>query len=158
MPVNLSIKNVPDVLAARLKLRAEANHRSLQGELMALIEGALVSRVAEQSVPRYGVSSPDPSSAHAHGRVHTLREIFEAARKARNAESTSARTSVSLLQEARAEREVQLARLTDADESYERALALLGTVSTKPAPTKPRVMRSGRAATKSRARAATTRG
>lgn len=41
MPVNLSIKNVPDALAARLRERAERNHRSLQGELIAILEGAL---------------------------------------------------------------------------------------------------------------------
>lgn len=40
MPVNLSIKSVPEALAARLRERAERNHRSLQGELMALIERA----------------------------------------------------------------------------------------------------------------------
>jgi len=40
MPVNLSIKEVPEPLADRLRLRAERNHRSLQGELMAIIERA----------------------------------------------------------------------------------------------------------------------
>ena len=40
MPVNLSVKNVPDDLAARLRERARRNHRSLQGELMAILEGA----------------------------------------------------------------------------------------------------------------------
>ena len=40
MSVNLSIKEVPDMLADRLRLRAERNHRSLQGELMAIIERA----------------------------------------------------------------------------------------------------------------------
>jgi plasmid stability protein len=40
MPVNLSIKAVPDALAERLRRRAERNHRSLQGELMAIIERA----------------------------------------------------------------------------------------------------------------------
>ncbi|MFO1457756.1 MAG: Arc family DNA-binding protein [Steroidobacteraceae bacterium] len=40
MAVNLSIKSVPDDLAARLRMRAERNHRSLQGELMAIIERA----------------------------------------------------------------------------------------------------------------------
>lgn len=38
MPVNLSIKNVPDELASRLRQRAAGNHRSLQGELMAILE------------------------------------------------------------------------------------------------------------------------
>jgi plasmid stability protein len=43
MPVNLSIKNVPDEIAQKLKARAERNHRSLQGELMAIIEEAATS-------------------------------------------------------------------------------------------------------------------
>jgi len=41
MPINLSIKNVPDELVARLRERAARNHRSVQGELMALIERAI---------------------------------------------------------------------------------------------------------------------
>ena len=40
MPVNLSIKNVPDKIAERLRRRAARNHRSLQGELMAMLECA----------------------------------------------------------------------------------------------------------------------
>ena len=40
MSVNLSIKNAPDEVVAALKLRAKQNHRSLQGELMAIIEEA----------------------------------------------------------------------------------------------------------------------
>lgn len=40
MGVSLSIKDVPEALAERLRRRAEANHRSLQGELMAIIEQA----------------------------------------------------------------------------------------------------------------------
>ena len=40
MPVSLSIKNVPEAIAAKLRERAERNHRSLQGELMAILENA----------------------------------------------------------------------------------------------------------------------
>lgn len=40
MSVNLSIKNASDEVVAALKLRAKQNHRSLQGELMAIIEQA----------------------------------------------------------------------------------------------------------------------
>lgn len=40
MPVSLSIKNAPDDVVERLKQRAARNHRSLQGELMAIIEAA----------------------------------------------------------------------------------------------------------------------
>jgi antitoxin FitA len=41
MPVNLSIKNAPDDLVVLLKERAERNHRSMQGELLAIIEQAV---------------------------------------------------------------------------------------------------------------------
>lgn len=46
MSVTLSIKNVPAALAERLKARAARNHRSLQGELMAIIEQASYDRPA----------------------------------------------------------------------------------------------------------------
>ena len=42
MPVNLSIKNAPDDVVQRLRERAERHHRSLQGELMAIIEAAVL--------------------------------------------------------------------------------------------------------------------
>ena len=41
MPVNLSIKNAPDDLVALLKQRAERNHRSMQRELLAIIDEAV---------------------------------------------------------------------------------------------------------------------
>jgi len=41
MPINLSIKNAPDDVVQRLRARAERHHRSLQGELMAIIEAAV---------------------------------------------------------------------------------------------------------------------
>jgi plasmid stability protein len=40
MTVTLSIKDVPEELAWRLRERAVQHHRSLQGELMAIIETA----------------------------------------------------------------------------------------------------------------------
>lgn len=46
MAVNLSIKDVPEAVAERLRRRAARNHRSLQGELMAIVEQA----AAETSV------------------------------------------------------------------------------------------------------------
>ena len=38
MPVNLSIKNVPDRLAEEVRKRAAKHHRSLQGELISILE------------------------------------------------------------------------------------------------------------------------
>ncbi len=55
---NLSIKNVPETLAARLRERATRNHRSLQGELMAILESAAVDPNvgrANAGDPRYDV-------------------------------------------------------------------------------------------------------
>lgn len=49
MPVNLSIKNVTDELAQLLRERATRHHRSLQGELMVILE---------QSVEEKTVLSP----------------------------------------------------------------------------------------------------
>ena len=45
MPVNLSIKNVPDEIAEDLRERAARNHRSLQGELLAIIEEAAGGKI-----------------------------------------------------------------------------------------------------------------
>lgn len=47
MPVTLSIKNAPDDLVAKLKQRAAQHHRSLQGELMSIIERAAWSEWPE---------------------------------------------------------------------------------------------------------------
>lgn len=43
MSVNLSIKNVPTRLAKRLRLRAARHRRSLQGELMVILEESLAA-------------------------------------------------------------------------------------------------------------------
>ena len=40
MPVNLSVKNVSDELVERLRKRAKRHCRSLQGELMVILEEA----------------------------------------------------------------------------------------------------------------------
>jgi len=40
MPASLSIKNVPDHIVERLRARAARNRRSLQGELLDLVERA----------------------------------------------------------------------------------------------------------------------
>lgn len=59
MPVNLSVKKVDDALAQRLRDRAARNRRSLQQELVAILESAgggpvtrsTVDRVREQRAP-----------------------------------------------------------------------------------------------------------
>ena len=65
MPVTLSVKNVPDALAARLRRRAAAHHRSLQGELLAILEEAAqptltLDELAEK-VKSLGLRTPSDS-------------------------------------------------------------------------------------------------
>jgi plasmid stability protein len=43
---NLSIKDVPEAWAQALRARAARNHRSLQGELMALIQSAVATETS----------------------------------------------------------------------------------------------------------------
>ena len=69
MPVNLSIKNAPDDVVQRLRERAARNHRSLQGELMAIIEEAVKPtryRTVDEVVAearRLGLRTPDEAAA-----------------------------------------------------------------------------------------------
>ena len=51
MSINLSIKGVPESLAERLRARAERNHRSLQGELMQIIEHAVAEHADAPAIP-----------------------------------------------------------------------------------------------------------
>lgn len=43
MPTTISIKNAPDALVDALKQRARRHHRSLQGELLAILEDVVGS-------------------------------------------------------------------------------------------------------------------
>ncbi len=57
MAINLSIKNVPDAVADALRARAEQNHRSLQGELMAILERSVSElAAAHTAVARTGLA------------------------------------------------------------------------------------------------------
>lgn len=49
MPVTLTIKHVPDDLAARLRTLAARNHRSLQGELMHTLEALAAAVVTSRT-------------------------------------------------------------------------------------------------------------
>lgn len=71
MPVNLSVKNVPDELAERLRRRAERNRRSLQRELISILEAA-VGHLPE---------SRDDSAGADNRRPITIEELCEITRK-----------------------------------------------------------------------------
>lgn len=50
MPVSLSIKNVPEDVVEKLKKRASFNHRSLQGELRAIVDEATATIPAKHAL------------------------------------------------------------------------------------------------------------
>lgn len=55
---NLSIKDVPEALAEALRRRAARNHRSLQGELMAIIERAVGDSAVDSQPAEMSASPP----------------------------------------------------------------------------------------------------
>ena len=68
VPVNLSIKRVPDRIVAKLRRRAIAHHRSLQGELLSLLEeavepGRLTVEELRREIKKLGLRTPDESIA-----------------------------------------------------------------------------------------------
>ena len=89
MSQTLTIRNVPDALARKLKTRAERNHRSLQGEVMAILVQASAANTAEQTTAPYrtsisesGAKSPAPETATkpaagTRGKKLTIVEIWE---------------------------------------------------------------------------------
>jgi plasmid stability protein len=63
MPVNFSIKNVPEHVAERLRDRAARHHRSLQGELMAILEAAASSSALSTHAPVTGYAVKPESTS-----------------------------------------------------------------------------------------------
>lgn len=68
MPVNLSIKHVPEELVEELRRGAKRHHRSLQGELMAILEEALHFRrltvkEACRKIRELGIETGDETTA-----------------------------------------------------------------------------------------------
>lgn len=87
MPVTLTIKQVPDRIADRLRSRAAASHRSLQGELMAILEESVLQNAAQARQPEPSVyvvkrtSKRISRKAPVHGRRLTLGELWERSRR-----------------------------------------------------------------------------
>lgn len=82
MPVTLTIKQVPDELAARLRELAARNHRSIQGELMHTLETMLathnpaqVTKVAAPSRARARGADPQAPSAQTKAPAGLLVEL-----------------------------------------------------------------------------------
>ena len=88
MPVTLTIKEVPDRVADQLRQRAAASHRSLQGELMAILEQALAQGAwqARQQEPapyaaKPGAKRAKPAAVPVHGKRMSLSELWERSRR-----------------------------------------------------------------------------
>jgi antitoxin FitA len=64
---NFSIKDVPENIAEALRQRAARNHRSLQGELMAILKAAVHPTTPAPSPPLQGSRTG----------THTIEEIAE---------------------------------------------------------------------------------
>jgi plasmid stability protein len=89
MSQTLTIRNVPDALARKLKTRAERNHRSLQGEVMAILVQASAASTAEQTAAPYrkslsesaaNTTAPETAPHPANGapaKKLTIEEIWE---------------------------------------------------------------------------------
>jgi hypothetical protein len=82
MAVTLTVKQVPERIAQKLRARAAANHRSLQGELMVILTEAVAEAptVCEPQAPPYVVERT-PTSVPGHGRRLSLRELWERSRR-----------------------------------------------------------------------------
>jgi plasmid stability protein len=76
VPVSLSIKEVPEEILERLRTRAERNHRSLQKELLAIVEAAVLdqSELTVDELAEYvrdlGLSTPEQAT----GWIRELRD------------------------------------------------------------------------------------
>jgi len=84
MPVTLTIKQVPDSLAQKLRARAADNHRSMQGELMVILHDSVAEthRAAEPEAPPYQLKRlSNRRSVATHGKRLTLRELWERSRR-----------------------------------------------------------------------------
>lgn len=103
LPVTLTIKQVPERLAQKLRQRAAASHRSLQGELMAILEDATSEpRAMEPQAPAYSVKrQPKARKVATHGRRLSLRELWE---RSRRLGSKSASESTAIVRQQRDER------------------------------------------------------
>lgn len=70
---SLSIKDVPDPLAEALRQRAARNHRSLQGELMAIIERAV--QESDFGAPPQAAGQPQRREAVRRG-WKTIEQVY----------------------------------------------------------------------------------
>ncbi len=91
---NLSIRDVPESIAEHLRQRAARHHRSLQGELMAILESVVA---ADLQAPATG--SAQPRSAAMPRR--TLADLVQAMRERTGTDVATPSTSTAIVREMR---------------------------------------------------------
>jgi len=91
---NLSIKNVPDEVVRKLRARARANHRSLQGELL-----ELACRAAQ--MPDAAVTPSDRRLRGEPGGSKPIEQILAEHQKRQQRPRTDAPSSVELIRRER---------------------------------------------------------
>lgn len=108
MAINLSIKGVPDEIAERLRERAARNHRSLQGELMAIVSRAAAEMAEEPTSGSAGElgpgagAGPFPSGPEVYRRgTRTIDEVVAELRRRLPKPMTDEPRSVDIIREAR---------------------------------------------------------
>ncbi len=94
MTITLTIKKVPVALARELHRRAAAHHRSLQGELLRLLEAAAAEPLLAVREPAAPFQVVKPTSATKRGTTPegrlTLAQAWERSRRIMAAASTPA--------------------------------------------------------------------
>ncbi len=96
MPTTFTIKQVPDALADRLRRRAEDNRRSLQRELLLILEDAAALRVSEPPAPAW-LPAPEHRSARTRSRKDARLSLEELWQRARKLGSTSPSESAAII-------------------------------------------------------------
>lgn len=86
---NLSIKNVPEDVIDKLRERARRNHRSMQGELLAMVSEAVAPRRAAP------VTAPRASTRERGSR--TIEEVWETIHARHGQPVTGAPTAVEII-------------------------------------------------------------
>lgn len=121
MSINLSIKNVPESLADALRARAQSHHRSLQGELMSILEAAVgpgmtvQQPLAEYSLDRVAVKVAR-GKAEAKAKARSSAAALLSASSSPQAASTAGMLSLQQLWQ-RSSAEARKARVKTVDES-----------------------------------------
>ncbi len=108
---NLSIKDVPEAWAEALRQRAARNHRSLQGELMALVERAVQATPDLPSRSKGTVVGYDRRGQPIVQRGwKSVEEVLATIRAKYPEPSTDLPTSIEILRAEREARDQQLSR------------------------------------------------